>query len=82
MFETNHKNPKEINQENYNELIHEFVNLVKEKGLTVRQAQKLFSDCSDTLLDEKLQQDIINDELIKKICFELPIMIQEKLANH
>lgn len=80
-----YENPKGINQENYNKLIHEFVNLVKEKGLTVRQAQKLFSDCSDTLLDEKMQQDIINDEYLlqktKHINFELSEEDKEKLNN-
>ena len=38
-------------------LICEFVNLAKEKGLTVRQAQYLFLACSDYVLDSKLIDD-------------------------
>lgn len=33
--------------------MYEFVDLAKVKGLTVSQAQKLFTDCSDMVLDVK-----------------------------
>lgn len=31
--------------------MYELINYTKEKGLTIRQAQKLFMDCSDMVLD-------------------------------
>lgn len=41
----------EVNQ--YYELMYEFVDLAKVKGLNIRQAQKLFTDCADMVLDVK-----------------------------
>lgn len=35
-------------------LIYEFVDLAKVKGLTVRQAQYLFETCKDYVLESKL----------------------------
>ena len=35
----------------YYDLMYELINYTKAKGLTVRQAQKLFIDCSDMVLD-------------------------------
>lgn len=46
--------PDGIDENKYYELIYEFVDLAKVKGLTVRQAQKLFTDCSDAVLSTKL----------------------------
>lgn len=42
------------NEQNYYEIIDEFINFAKIKGLTVRQAQKLFADCADAVLGTKL----------------------------
>lgn len=46
--------PDGIDENIYYELMYEFVDLAKVKGLTVRQAQKLFTDCSDAVLSTKL----------------------------
>lgn len=46
---------KGISEDEYIELIHSFIDIVKEKGLTIRQAQKLFIDCSDCVLEENLK---------------------------
>lgn len=43
-----------LKKDSYNKLIYEFVDLAKEKGLTVSQSQKLFIDCADTVLDINL----------------------------
>ncbi len=46
--------PNGIEYEKFNELIYEFVDLAKVKGLTIRQAQYLFKACSDYVLENKL----------------------------
>lgn len=46
--------PDGMDENKYYELMYEFVDLAKVKGLTVRQAQKLFADCSDAVLSTKL----------------------------
>lgn len=49
-----YEHPDEIDENRYYELIHEFISLAQAKGLTVRQAQKLFTDCTDAVLCTKL----------------------------
>ena len=46
--------PEGMDENKYYELIYEFVDLAKVKGLTVRQAHKLFADCTDSVLSTKL----------------------------
>lgn len=42
--------PRGISEADYYEMMYEFTNLAKDKGLTVRQAQRLFIDCADAVL--------------------------------
>lgn len=49
-----YETPVGLTEDKYYELMYEFIDLAKVKGLTVRQAQKLFTDCSDAILDTKL----------------------------
>ena len=49
-----YETPQGLEENPYYELIYEFVDLAKVKGLTVRQAQKLFTDCADVVLSTKL----------------------------
>ena len=44
-----------IREDIYYDMIYELINFTKEKGLTTRQAQKLFIDSADAVLDEKLK---------------------------
>lgn len=46
--------PSGLTEDKYYELMYEFIDLAKVKGLTVRQAQKLFVDCSDIVLDSTI----------------------------
>jgi len=46
--------PNGIDEEKYYNLIYEFIDLAKVKGLTVRQAQYLFDACNDYVLENKL----------------------------
>ncbi len=47
-------NPQGIDETTYYNLIYELIDLAKIKGLTVRQTQKLFTDCADAVLSTKL----------------------------
>lgn len=47
--------PKGIDADSFYNLMYEMVDLAKEKGLTVRQAQYLFKSCEDYVLENKLQ---------------------------
>lgn len=53
-YEKTYEHPNGIDEDKYYELIYEFVDLAKSKGLTIRQAQKLFNDCIDAVLNTKL----------------------------
>lgn len=46
--------PNGIDDLKFYELIYEFVNIAKVKGLTIRQAQYLFKACGDYVLENKL----------------------------
>ncbi len=49
-----YESPVGLNEDEYYQLLYDLMDFVKEKGLTVRQAQKLFADCSDVVLNSKL----------------------------
>lgn len=44
-----------IREDLYYDMIYKLIDFAKEKGLTTRQAQKLFVDSADAMLDEKLE---------------------------
>ena len=50
----NYEIPVNMNDEDFYNLVYEFVDLAKVKGLTVRQAQHLFKTCADYVLESKL----------------------------
>ena len=43
--------PTGLQENNYYKMMYDLMNYVIEKGLTTRQAQSLFTDCSDMVLD-------------------------------
>lgn len=49
-----YETPNGLTEDKYYELMYEFIDLAKVKGLTIRQVQKLFIDCSDVILDSKI----------------------------
>lgn len=53
-YGNSYEHPEGINEEKYYDMLYEFVDLAKVKGLTVKQAQKLFNDCADIVLYTKL----------------------------
>lgn len=49
--------PMGLQEDYYYEMMYDLMNYIKEKGLTTRQAQKLFTDCADMILDIKPAED-------------------------
>lgn len=63
-YGTVYEHPRGVEAEKYYELMYEFIDLAKSKGLTVRQAQKLFVDCSDMVLETHMyDNEDANNEL-------------------
>ena len=70
-YGTSYESPVGLNQDIYYEMMYEFINLVKIKGLTTRQAQKLFIDCSDMVLDIKSNEEHPDIDYLKSIAKSL-----------
>lgn len=68
--------PIGLEEDIYYNLLYEFVDLAKEKRLTTRQAQKLFTDCADMVLDVKQTNEPIGTDYLKSISDSL-----NKIAN-
>lgn len=49
-----YETPNGLQEDDYYEMIHNLMNYINKKGLTVRQAQKLFTDCANMVLDTKI----------------------------
>lgn len=55
--------PIGLQEDSYYEMMYELMDYVKKKGLTTRQAQQLFTDCFDMVLDVKPNISSDNDEI-------------------
>ena len=62
-----YETPQGLEENKYYELMYEFVDLAKVKGLTIRQAQKLFTDCADMILDIKPYEEQSDINYLKSI---------------
>lgn len=71
-----YETPQGLEENKYYELMYEFVDLAKVKGLTVRQAQSLFADCADMILDVKPTDEHVETNYLKSIAESL-----DKIAN-
>ena len=49
-----YEEPQGLDEQKYYDIMDELIDFTKIKGLTVRQAQKLFTDCADAVLSTKL----------------------------
>ena len=49
-----YEEPQGLDEQKYYHIMDELIDFAKIKGLTVRQAQKLFTDCLDAVLSTKL----------------------------
>lgn len=59
--------PIGLQEDVYYEIMYDLIDYVKEKGLTIRQAQQLFTDCSDMVLDIKPMNEPIGADYLKII---------------
>lgn len=50
-YKTGYTAPNGLSEDDYCGLMNQLMEFVQSKGLTIRQAQKLFIDCSDIVLD-------------------------------
>lgn len=78
-----YETPIGLQEDNYYEMMYDLMDYVNKKGLTVRQAQNLFTDCADMVLDIKIYSNSTNDNQdnesdLQKIVKEL-IYIGERL---
>jgi len=56
-----YNSPIGLQEDNYYEMMYYLMDYIKEKGLTTRQAQCLFTDCADMALDIKPDTNSDND---------------------
>lgn len=49
--------PHGLQEDNYYEMMYDLMDYVNRKGLTTRQAQTLFTDCFDMVLDVKVSNN-------------------------
>lgn len=58
-----YETPNGLQEDNYYEMMYDLMNYVNKKGLTVRQAQHLFTDCADMVLDIKSTDNKCDDNM-------------------
>ena len=68
--------PTGLQEDNYYEMMYDLMDYINEKGLTTRQAQHLFADCFDMVLDVKPTNEPIATDYLKSISDSL-----NKIAN-
>ena len=59
--------PTGLQEDNYYEMMYDLMDYVNKKGLTTRQAQHLFADCFDMVLDVKPTNEPIATDYLKSI---------------
>lgn len=69
--------PLGLQEDNYYEMMYDLMDYVNKKGLTTRQAQSLFTDCFDMVLDVKPISELAETNYLKSIADNL-----DKIANH
>lgn len=63
--------PIGLEEDNYYEMMYDLIDYIKDKGLTVRQAQCLFIDCADMVLDTKPNEKHLDNDYLKSIAESL-----------
>lgn len=73
-----YETPNGLQEDNYYEMMYDLMDYVNKKGLTTRQAQSLFTDCADMILDVKdTDKSFEETNHLKSISESLDI-----IANH
>lgn len=63
--------PHGLQEDNYYEMMYDLMDYVNKKGLTTRQAQSLFTDCADMILDVKPTDEHTESNYLKSIAESL-----------
>lgn len=63
--------PTGLQEDNYYEMMYDLMDYVNSKGLTTRQAQSLFTDCFDMILDVNLTDEHTKSNYLKSIAESL-----------
>lgn len=63
--------PTGLQEDNYYEMMYDLMDYVNKKGLTTRQAQHLFADCFDMVLDVKPTDEHAETNYLKSIAESL-----------
>lgn len=71
-----YETPNGLQEDNYYEMMYDLMDYVNKKGLTTRQAQSLFADCADMILDVNLTDEHAETNYLKSIAESL-----DKIAN-
>lgn len=71
-----YETPNGLQEDNYYEMMYDLMDYVNKKGLTTRQAQHLFADCFDMVLDVKPTDEYAETNYLKSIAESL-----DKIAN-
>lgn len=65
-----YETPQGLEEKRYYEIMYEFIDFTKVKGLTVRQAQKLFTDCADMVMDTSICNTVEYKKSEKPLTFQ------------
>lgn len=63
--------PTGLQEDSYYEMLYDLMDYVNKKGLTPRQAQSLFTDCSDMILDVKPTDEHTESNYLKSLAESL-----------
>ena len=66
-----YETPNGLQEGNYYEMMYDLMDYVNKKGLTTRQAQSLFADCFDMVLDVKPTDEHTESNYLKSIAESL-----------
>ena len=70
-YGTSYTTPIGLDEGSYYEMMYDLMDYVNKKGLTTRQAQSLFTDCADMILDVKLTDESAETNYLKSIAESL-----------
>lgn len=74
--------PTGLQEDNYYEMMYDLMDYINEKGLTTRQAQHLFADCFDMVLDVKPIDELAETNYLKSIAESLNNISTYGLINY
>lgn len=74
--------PTGLQEDDYYSMMYDLMDYVSEKGLTTRQAQHLFTDCFDMVLDIKSTDNFAKTDYLKSISDSLDNISKFGVINY